>query len=501
MSILNYTAGCKSVLCILLPTLFFLSCKNSQEVKKDKYLGVPQTNSILLRIKPNALVQKYSELFTADSSNVSKDSSSTEDELNSLPSNLGLLNSLIESAPVTSDLVKKHFLNLQPDLSKNWLGGGNVFDHNSYAFLYLSYSNQNYLTDFLKKQSISVLEKEGVEYCFLDETEEIQVLLAKQDNHLLFLSHNGQKDSLISLFESTLFNSKNDFLSFYKETFDAQENDIDIKVSPSKTLTAKVSSPIIKDVMASSQFMVSLSLNDNRLSLAITPDKGIFIDSLFNEVEHTNTGLIHLSTNLDLAKTKLFLDHYELMGSLNHELNKAALNYDKLEQLITGEIEVSYLGKETSKEKAITYEYDDNFNKIEKVKYITSSSHGISGKIILTNGKNSINEFKKRKWIVPNSKNKYEFIALSKSPIYLENNSLLIGKKTNDPKSKHKFFLAINDTESFVKTLKIKKAKDYNYFKSGALILDKNNKLTLELETKKNTRELVILVKDVFGLN
>lgn len=495
---------------LLLLSLLLAGCKSGENTTQTKtYLGFPKSNSITLRVKPSFILDNRFILGIMGEKKLpiphnkkTEKSSANVNKSGETQSFLGELSKFIGTNPNTENLLINHYKDLIPDLSKNWVAGSDVVGNGGYAFIYLSFSGKDFLGAYLENKKIAVTQYENFSYAFLDETPQSQSVIAYDSTHLILIGHQGAKDGLKEILSSITYESKSSFLKHYKKMFSGTQASVDIHFAPSHALTSTFNKPLIKDILKSSNFKASISLDDNRFQLKVKPtEKPFILDTLFNYTTFNNTGIASLGIALNLDNVEAFLNTYDLMGSVEHELKKAKTTYKELKSISDGTIDIGYNGRIKTRQKSITYDYDDDFNEVEKVTYTYTSSHDLNGTVGLKSGNASVNKLVSKKWILRKGKGTYEFLAGVKNTISADNNMLKIGKREQAERLEGKLILALNDPQKLASALSIKPLKDYNFIDSATLLLNKENELSISLELNENFGEFVKSLKSLTSLN
>lgn len=497
MTISKYLTVSKAVSLFIIITVL-QSCNSTKDNPiNESYLGYPKSNSIALRVKPSDFLNKISFFTKRDTVNNKPDLNKQKDTPKNDNSNvMAVINSILGSAPNTTELFKNHYKDLIPDLSKNWVAGGDVLGNGGYAFIYLSYAGEQFLEKHIKEKGITIISNDHIKHAYLDEIQNTQSVVVFDHKHLLILSHQGDKENFENILKLAIYDKKDSFLTHYKSTFNGQTNDINISLTPSEGLLNQLKEPLLKDILSNNDFNTSLSFDEKNVLLSVQPSSGDFcLDTILNNHLFVNTGLTTAGASINMNSLELFLKKYDFMGGLNHELNKLKTNYSELKNTFNGNFNISYIGKVNSKQKTISYEYDDDFNQVEKVKYTYSSSHDLFGKLGLVSSTKSIKSIENKKWIVKTGSNLYEPIALSKSPIKLHGKELMIGKNRGGEKLKGKFYISVNEPMKLSTQLGIKELSQYNYLNSGSVLLNEENELSLRLNFNENIYDLIDIVK------
>lgn len=455
MNTLNYLQEYKAISKALVYSLVFLfifSCENDNEDEKDlRHLGYPLNGVVTVRTKPFSLLSKVPNL----EKNLDNDSSSLS-SANSDNSNnqFNIIENYLASFPSLNTLTNDFLLSLEPDLSTYWIMRSGLENHSYYTSLYLKVGNIAHLEQFLKERSIpSETITPTIKMSLIDDKLEEHLYFLRTSDHLLILMNWGDAEIAKKVVKSCVYSNKKLLLDHYSSLFNSK-NDVDIKIESNESLESLLPSPLLRDLSKSFSASLGLNILPNSLEVDIVPSPEWEnpLDSLLTAHPLKESGLMSLSTKIELNALEHLLTKYKLTSPLNYELKKINLTMSKLKQQFNGSLYTSYLGEKVTRSKSITYEYDDDFNQVEKVVYTSSSSFDFRGFLGLNNRTLTEKYFTKNNFISKIGVNSYQPIIGSDSRISFSDDFMVIGnQKDSEAISNGKLILQVNSIDQLPK--------------------------------------------------
>jgi len=484
MNILNYLQENKSfpkafIYCLVFLLLF--SCQSEESSDSDtRHLGFPLNGIVTLRTKPFSLLSKVPDIKNSIKDTTTNNISSeviTNAQLN-------IVESYLSGFPSLNKLTNDFLLSLEPDLSTYWIMRSGIENDSYFTSLYLKVGNIAHLEQFLIDNSIASEDiNPSIKMSLIDDKLEEHLYFVRTNDHLLILMNWGDAET------ASLFTSK---------------NDIDIKIQSNETVGKLFSHPALKDLSKDLDVNLSLNILPNSLETVITPhsDWDNPIDSILESHSLKEAGLVSLSTQIQLKKLHAFFDKYELSSSINYELKRIGLNLNQLEEQFNGHLYASYLGEKVTQSKSITYEYDDNFNQVEKVVYTSSSSFDFKGLLGLNNRDLTEKYFIKNNFISKIGKNSYQPIVGSNSTISFSDNALTIGKQEDSEiVSQGKLLLQINNLSELPNFKPVNQIVELLEIDRLNLSVSNDNEIKFKLRMNGDPYSYLLKTKDFINPN
>jgi hypothetical protein len=484
MNITKYLQVCIKITFTGLLAILLQACKSEKiegqntDNEELKFLGSFKESDFSLKFVPLNLALKQREIMGTTEQESMKESGL--DFLKEFSPNTPSINSVI------SNLTK-----LEADLSKNWIVNASYSNNLKFASLYFKIGKTDSILSMVDEKAIKDKnEKDGITILQVDDNVEEHHFIVFDREHLLLLKTIGNEADSKNLIEKCIFNSKDEYLKFYDKFFRTEFNrnyDLDIQFNGNEEVAKLIKLPIISDVVSTFSGYVGINLGENNFILDIEPmNQDFILDKVLEPFNAKEEQKASLQTKINLKELKSILVKYQYLDDIEYELKKAKLNYNLLQTLSDGNVQASYLGKSTTKEKSVSYAYDDEFNQVEKVVYKNVENHNFQAWF------GSKSSTKLKKYLVDNSaitevsSGRFEFLLGSKSPITFSNQGMQIGTTTTAKNSNHqdriKLLLALNDP-SLLNYLKINsKIKSLFPFQRGSLVVSDSNCIHLNLE-------------------
>lgn len=458
----------------VLSMLMLSSCNNQSDTVLDDnlFLGSPKIAQLNARLIPNDWITKQLA--------IGLDTATNKD----LSSNSFLKELFFQDNPSLQKLAE-NFVQLEPDLSKNWIISAGTLKETDFVSAYLSVGkSEKIIALFDEKNIIKKEENKGITILEVDKNASSRSFVLFDSKHILIVKSFGKEELNKSLIESCFYSSNDTYFDHFKGLFDKERNDLDISIINNDKVSKYLKLPIIQDLAKNFKGRISLNLKEDGIKLKINPlNSKTPLDSIFKPITVLDESKASFQTHIDLAKLKKFLVHYDYLDDIEYELKKGKINYSTLESLTDGRVQISFNGKVTSKEKSISYAYDDDFNQVEQSSYKTQESFDFSGEIGVKNKNTSLDFFKNNNYISATNGNNYEPIIGSKSKINFTNKEIIIGNahdsKTN--KDKLKLLLSLTDPYAIPKPAKFDLMLKVLKFNSAQLKIDTKNNIELEL--------------------
>lgn len=468
-------------------SILVISCKDNKEVLNTEYLGAPKYSDIQLRFIPAKFIEK----------NIPIPSGNGQQQAST---HIGFLSTILESSPSLTELGENIFT-FQPDLSVNWLINTGVTDSSKFASIYFKIGNVTALEKYLEEKKITAEVLKGTNISWVDDQSDEHNLIIRDDNHLLILKVLGSKTEALRILNDAIYDSKNSFLAHFKTTFNGLRNDLDIRLSPHTSISNLIPNRFVKDLVTSFDGLLSFQMKSNYLELTIDPlDSKLPIDSILEPSAISLDGIISFGTKINLVKLEKLLLKYNFLNDLEYQLKQSDLDFNKLKERSNGEVNMSYLGKKMNKVKSITYEFDDNFNEIEKVNYTESSSRDLNG-FIGTNNTSLTKDWLLKNQIISNTgRNKFEPILLSKSEVHIGENKITIGDTINKTNTEEaKLLVNLNYSADDWQDLPAKELQKIEGLKTAKLEIDKNNKIVINISFIEEAFQYVKIIEKVMN--
>lgn len=475
---------------VLLPLIFFvLSCASeSKKETNSAYLGFPHSSTIQARFIPS----KWAYLATQidENSNTSSDSTPA-------PTSLGWFESIASEYPTFKKLLE-NYNQLEPDLSTNWVASASESNGARSASLYLRFNGQKFLSEFTKTNKTTTSSLIGNRrYITMDPEAPGQLAMVTQEKHMLLIhTTSDHQEDLEALIQASFYPQKSTFIKHFKNKFKNSEQLISVHLQIPEDTKAYIQNQKIQELLNGQKITLGLDFNPSTVELDLQLDSSNIVSRLFKattvDAQQENGVALHL--NLELLMTQL--TELGLRNNLEHELKKVNMSSSELIEAFTGEVNVNYLGKTQQRDKSISYEFDDNFNEVEKISYRTLESHNIGGAI----GIKSIDKAQK---LMDNlgifsktGTRTYTPISLSNSPIEIQPDRIQIGTHQLVRNSDSKLFIQTDH----IKTISPKnELLELNPFESLTLELNKDNLLTLKLSGEMDHYEYLKTVKNLIA--
>jgi len=467
---------------LTLTILSLIGCSTSEKEQPIFYsLGYPKKNNLVLTTaSPIALVD--SNLLFESNQTVSVDSI-----IKLISFNEEFVNEKFSSATRTMDLLKNHCSQLDLQTDKDWIVGINHSSSNPHAFAFVHYQDENFLKSYLKSHQIAIDSSTSINIARLDtNNSESQWSIAFQKEKLLFFEHSDQSfdtiKSLISYGDTSEVNYQ------FKKDF------------PHKSTSDICSKLIIGDIFSEtfgmSHFgitdtvLVNLSYNNSSLDFSVTLKNDSILNATFPQAGITiaNQGLFELSMKTDIKPMTQNLDFWfeklQLYKQLGIDKTKFLLSkktaYSLLKQT-DGSIHIIYNGMKTVREKSISYEFDEEFNEVEIVRYTSHQSHDFETKIGLSN-KSKLKEIISSSGLLSEvNPNVYELPLYSNVQLSMKDSTLSTTNWNYNETRPYKFYLGLYEPASVQKVLQLDTSFT-SKIKTMRLFIDTKNTMHLTID-------------------
>jgi hypothetical protein len=483
MNITKFSQACiKSFIILtgLINLTLINSCQNQDSEFSQAFLGSPKDAQISIRFIPKDWLLKHT------SDNVKTNNSKEID--------FSFFNTLSPNTPNIQNVIE-NTLKLAPDLSKNWIINSGIYKNSKYISIYLKANNTTLIDSLVEKKAIkSKDEINGIKTYQVDDKTNDHNFIVFSDDHLLLIKTYGNESDSKELIKTCLYNSKEDYIKHFETLFGTSRNDLDIRFKGDKEIAKLIDLPIFHELSATLDASIGLNLKENEIELIVDPLKSSTpIDSIFKPFKAQDEAYTSLQMSIDLNKLKSFLLQFKYLDDIEFELKKGKLSYSTLSTLWNGLIQLSYNGKINKQEKSISYEFDENFNEVEKVKYSNIESHDLEGSIGIINTKTSLEYLLKNNLISKTKNNTYEPIVGSQSKIQFNKNNIEIGKAKNHDAytNKIKLLVAVNDLDKLPIPKKINQTLSLFQLQKAKIIINENNVLELKIHFKGGKYEYI----------
>lgn len=490
----NYSQGYKNIKWTVLLLFIWILGACTPEPKEEQdmsYLGYPQTSILQARLIPSKWAYLASQLGDHPKTQQGTPSASPPPA-----SPLVWLENVAQEYPTLTQLLE-NYTALKPDLSTNWVASLHDTNGQQSASVYLSFDGQQFFTEWAKSEPITTHQIGSKTYLTLDPEAPGQLAILTQEQHMLLIFTTSEEPSdLQNIIRSSFYPNKATFLEHFKNQFNQTNQLVNINLNLPKNTASYIQNPSLQELLNGQKIKLGLDLNPSDLQLNIKLEGTNLVSKLFKPIASQDEQKTGLAMHLDLELFLKHLDELDLRDELDYELKKIKLTTQELAAQFTGQINVSYLGKTKKREKSISYEFDENFNEIEKISYNTLESHDFGGEIGIKSmdktGQwlNSLGLFSKT------APKKYSPIGFSSSPLEIQPDRIKIG--TKEPKYSKKTKLLIQSQN--LQAISGKGVlSELNSFKTVYLELDTQNQLTLKLGGQTNEYEYLKTLKNIIA--